>query len=266
MEEQVRITLYYFSGISAISVASVSITVRKCCKAITILGPKYLSLPTTTAEVENCVSSFYSKHGFPQCLGAVDGTHINIRQPYENSSDFINRKGRCSLNVQALCDFKCCLLDVDVQWPGSVHDARIFAKSSLNRKLRDGTVPKGPKIIVEGKDPVPICILGDPAYPLLPYLMKEFPSGGSNMMEQFFGYRLCASRMVIECAFGRLKAWFRTLTSVMDINLSDLRTVVMTSKLFQLLHMRRNFSHLHPAKQMIAPSINEMARLYEISM
>ena len=52
--------------------------------------------------------------------------------------------------------------------------------------------------------------------------MKEFPSGGSNMMEQFFGYRLCASRMVIECAFGRLKAWFRTLTSVMDINLSGI--------------------------------------------
>ena len=57
--------------------------------------------------------------------------------------------------------------------------------------------------------------------------MKEFPNGGANMKEQFYGYRLCASRMVIECAFGRLKASFHILTRViMDINLTDLPAVI----------------------------------------
>ena len=107
-----------------------------------------------------------------------------------------------------------------------MHDARIFGNSSLNKKLRDGTIPKCPKTILDEHNPVPVCILGDPAYPLLPYLMKELPNGGANMKEQFYGYRLCASRMVIECAFGRLKASFRILTGVMHINLTDLPAVI----------------------------------------
>ena len=49
-------------------------------------------------------------------------------------------------------------------------------------------MPDCSKIIVEGEPPVPICILGDPAYSLMPYIIKEFASGGKNEEEQFFGF------------------------------------------------------------------------------
>ena len=89
----------------------------------------------------------------------------------------------------------------------------------INQKLRDKVIPPCPKVIVDGKDPVQICILGDPAYPLLPYVMKEFPNGGSTPKEQFFGYRLSSARMVTECAFGRLKRRFGILRRPLDLAL-----------------------------------------------
>ena len=100
-------------------------------------------------------------------------------------------------------------------------------------------MPDCSKIIVEGEPPVPICILGDPAYPLLPYIMKEFASGGKNEEQQFFGYRLSSAKIVIECAFGRLKPRFGCLRRDMDINLDDLKYVIHSCF---ILH---NFCEIH---------------------
>ena len=56
--------------------------------------------------------------------------------------------------------------------------------------------------------------------------MKEYANGGSTQREQYFGFRLCGARNVIECSFGRLKARFAALKKDTDINLDDLPLVI----------------------------------------
>ena len=38
--------------------------------------------------------------------------------------------------------------------------------------------------------------------------MKEYPKGETDEKEQYFGYRLSSTRMVIKNVFGRLKGKF----------------------------------------------------------
>ena len=112
VERQVAATLYYLSdegrlrktaNAFGLSRSSVSIILRRVCRAITIhLGSKYIRLPRSEDEVCDLMKCFFNCYGIPQCLGAVDGTHIQIQQPKYNSTDYMNHKGYYSLNVQAL--------------------------------------------------------------------------------------------------------------------------------------------------------------------
>ena len=92
--------------------------------------------------------------------------------------------------------------------------------------IRDGTISKCKRIIVEGEPAVSVCILGDPAYSLLPFLIKEFSEGGKKSSKHFSGLRLSSARMVIECAFARLKVRLSCLRREMDINLKELPAII----------------------------------------
>ena len=134
-----------------------------------LMGPKMLALPKTEREVLHLVSQLEAHHTMPQCLGAVDGTHIEIKQPSLNPLDYLNRKQRYTLNAQACCDYRYVFMDVVVHWQGSVHDARVFSNSTLNKLLKTGGITPCPRR--DGGDVVPVYLLGDPAYPLMPYLI-----------------------------------------------------------------------------------------------
>ena len=50
-------------------------------------------------------SNFYNSHGFPQCIVAVDDTHVGVKRLSLNASDFINKKRKYALNIQVAGDY-----------------------------------------------------------------------------------------------------------------------------------------------------------------
>ena len=131
------------------------------------------------------------------------------------------------INVQALCDYRYCFLDAVVKWPGSVHDSRIFLRSIVNNMLKSEVVAKCEKILVDSEISVPVYILRDPAYPLLPFVMKQYPKRGKDDRENFFGYKLSSARIDIKNPFGRLKSGFCCLNRAMDVNVKELPNLIM---------------------------------------
>ena len=72
-------------------------------------------------------------------------------------------------------------------------------------------IPSMPKEINEDEDPIPVFLLGDLAYPLMSFLMKDYTS---TVQEQQFDLSLCRARMdIMECVFGRLKGRSGTFTT-----------------------------------------------------
>ncbi|GAA6087253.1 protein ANTAGONIST OF LIKE HETEROCHROMATIN PROTEIN 1-like [Tachysurus ichikawai] len=116
--------------------------------------------------------------------------------------------------------------DINVGCPGKVHDARVFGNSSIFQKGQSGRLFPPWTEEFQGVF-VPICIVGDAAYPLLPWLQKPFPeTPGVTQDQRLYNYRLSRARLCAERAFGRLKARWRCLLKRNDHNLKKIHKVV----------------------------------------
>ncbi|XP_045179625.2 uncharacterized protein LOC123539178 [Mercenaria mercenaria] len=215
-------TLSHLFGIGRSTACTI---VQKTCQAIVqYLMPHFIKIPAGEAFNDN-VNGFFDM-GMPQCIGAIDGTHIPIIAPIENHADYFNRKGFHSIILQAVVDHAYQFMDIYVGWPGSVHDARVFANSPIARKLSTATAFDNRMENINGTQ-VPYYIIGDPAYPILPVLMKAFANTDQLTDDQRkFNITLSGARVVVENAFGRLKGRWRSLMKRNDAELDNVITEV----------------------------------------
>ena len=146
VEKRVAITLWYLATPSeyctiahllGVAWSTVCSIVHETVKAIvSVMLQKYIVFPRGQILVST-VDEFEKKWQFPQCAGAIDGCHIPIRPPLLNHTGYYNRKGWYSIIIQAVVDSDYLFRDIYVGWPGSVHDARVFANSSLYCKGKE---------------------------------------------------------------------------------------------------------------------------------
>ena len=68
-------------------------------------------------------------------------------------------------------------MNVECVWPGNVQDAKVFANSSVNHKLQGNKLPRtfqSAVVIVRCCNLVPNYLIGDLAYPLTPFCIKDY--------------------------------------------------------------------------------------------
>ena len=102
------------SHLFGVGVSTVCVVLHDfCCAVVIHMAAKYIKVPTGP-QLRKITDGFYTKWGFPHCIGAIDGSHIPIIAPKENPPDYYNRKGYHSVLLQALIDHEYRFLDVYV--------------------------------------------------------------------------------------------------------------------------------------------------------
>ncbi|XP_024892965.1 putative nuclease HARBI1 isoform X2 [Temnothorax curvispinosus] len=154
-------------------------------------------------EIIMVCEKFNRKQGIRNILGAIDSTHIQILKPSSNARNYCNRKKFFSINLQAVVDADMLFTNIYRGEPGSLHDARVFRRSSLYE-----TASMDKEMLFPGQT----FLLGDSAYPCLQWLVPPFRDNGHlSPQQREFNFMYSSTRIVVERAFWQLKGRFRRI-------------------------------------------------------
>ncbi|CAG8492102.1 26155_t:CDS:2 [Gigaspora rosea] len=121
-------------------------------------------------------TGFEQIQGFPMVIGAIDGSHIPLYEaPSKDNKDvYMSCKQKYGIHLQGVVDHQDLFISYKIGWPASVED----------------------------------YLIADSAYPLPSWVMPSFKDLQGLQAQQLTLIAHSKTRVVIEQAFGRLKARF----------------------------------------------------------
>ena len=127
-------------------------------------------------------------------------------------------------------------MEIECKWPGSVHDVKVFSNAYVWKSLQNGNLAKTHFSLLPGFETMSNYLIGDPAYPLTTFSMKEFQYCAENK-HVLFNHMLGRAQNQIESAFGRLKARWRILAKPIDLKLDTISLIIYTITVKQNLRV-----------------------------
>ena len=91
-------------------------------------------MPKSTCEWAYIAETFSARWNFPNCLGSIDGKHIQIVAPEHGGSVFFNYKGFFSIVLLAVADANYNVIYAHVGCQGRISDGGVFSHTTLYEK------------------------------------------------------------------------------------------------------------------------------------
>lgn len=188
-------------------------TINEVLDSIVEKAPNWIKFPSTIQEVNEAKLLWQTRFNLPTVIGALDCTHIEIKKPTLFGDEYINRKGYASINVQATCDANEKFTSISAEWPGSVHDARIWRRCAMRGVISqfNGSA----------------CLLGDSGYGIAPWLITPFKPPHTAQQVNF-NLHHARERVVIERIFGQLKNRFPVLGNCVRVSLDKIPKTIIS--------------------------------------
>ena len=108
--------------------------------ALNILYQSNCILPQSNTPIASTIlnNSKFALY-FSDCLGALDGTYIEMYIPILLQPKYQNRKGTISQNVLAVCNFDMKFVYILAGWEGSAHDSRVLLDAQAGKGFKTPT-------------------------------------------------------------------------------------------------------------------------------
>ncbi|MED6133416.1 hypothetical protein PIB30_116666 [Stylosanthes scabra] len=158
---------------------------------------------------DDCADHTWNK--FKGCLGALDGTYIEVTVPECDQPRYRTRKGKVCTNVLGVCTRDMSFVYVLSGWEGSASDSRVLRDAITRRNCLQ--VPNGNYYLVDAG------YTNGPGF-LAPYRgtryhLKEWGHGARapQTYQEYFNRKHSSARNVIERCFGLLKKRWAILRS-----------------------------------------------------
>ena len=144
-------------------------------KAVRKKRDQFIQFPVQFDDAKKNIEDFKCPSKFPNVVGAIDGTHIEICAPKQNVHDYFNRNHYYIIVLHGIVDVNQKFLHVTTGFPGSMHDSRILRWTEVYDLAFDEEILAVPLMKLNNATPIRPLLLGDPAYALSNWLMKPYP-------------------------------------------------------------------------------------------
>nr|XP_022918520.1 putative nuclease HARBI1 [Onthophagus taurus] len=177
---------------TAISAQSLCTIIPETCEAIyEVLHKEYMKFPTTEEEWTTIAEGFEKLWNFPNCVGAVDGKHVQIIPPPGSGAYYYNYKGYNSLVLMAICNANYEFIMCDFGINGRIFDGGVIAHTKFYKKLKNGTLHLPDSVNPQNSQrQLPFVFIGDEAFALRSDFLKPYRQKDLNHDKKIFKYRL----------------------------------------------------------------------------
>ena len=183
--------------------------------------------PDSLARYAECIHA----HGAPlqNCFGFIDGTIRRIARPKHNQRTMYNGYKRVhAMKFQSVVIPNGMIANLSGPFEGKRHDSTMLYQSGLLQSLTQHAIYNGN----------PLCLYGDPAYPLGIHLQGPFKDRQLSPEMQRFNKAMSAVRVSVEWVFGNITNYFQFVDfkKQQKVNLSSVGKMYAVCALLQNAH------------------------------
>ena len=201
--------------------------------------------------LQNCADAVHDK-GAPleNCFGFIDGTVRPIARPkYYQRQMYNGHKRVHSIKFQSVVLPNGLIANLAGPYEGKRHDSTMLRESGLLASLRQ----------VAFHNNQPLCLYGDPAYPLGIHLQAPFRNRELTPEMMEFNKAMSTVRVAVEWMFGNITKYFSFVDfkRQMKVNLSAIGKMYCVAALLQNAHTCLYENIVSQTFQLQPPTINE---------